>query len=117
MDSAQVMQSAKAARKKDRDGLYKRRDYWHYELLVDGRKRSFTTGTKDYNEAKKIRAKAVCALQQGIAPNDSGRKRFESAASGYIQHRGATVSPGTVRLEKERLRPLDKAVGKMMLKD
>jgi hypothetical protein len=38
---------------KDRDGLYKRRDYWHYELIIDGKKRSFTTGTKDYNEAKK----------------------------------------------------------------
>jgi hypothetical protein len=50
-------------RSKDRDGLYKRRDYWHYELLIDGRKRSFTTGTKDYNEAKKKRAIAVGALQ------------------------------------------------------
>jgi hypothetical protein len=44
---------------KDRDGLYKRRDYWHYALIIDGKKHSFTTGTKNYNEAKKERAKAV----------------------------------------------------------
>jgi hypothetical protein len=95
-------------RAKDRDGLYKRRDYWHYELLIDGTKRSFTTGTKDYNEAKKKRAAAVRDLDQGRAPSNSGRKRFMLAADEYIAHREATVSAGTVRLEKERLRALKK---------
>jgi integrase len=101
---------------KDRDGLYKRRDYWHYELIIDGKKRSFTTGTKDYNQAKKTRAAAVRELEQGRVPNDSGRKRFEAAADEYIKHRERTVAAGTVRLEKERLKPLKRIIGNVMLK-
>ena len=66
---------------KDRDGLYKRRDYWHYELIVDGRKRSFTSGTKDYNQAKRIRAAALRDVQQGKVPIDSGRKRQENGST------------------------------------
>src|SRR5690348_13330346 len=102
---------------KDRDGLYKRRGYWHYELMIDGKKRSFTTGTKDCNEAKKIRAAAIRDLQEGRVPNDSGRKRFERAADEYIQHRDPTVAAGTLRLEKERLKPLKLIIGNVMLKD
>jgi integrase len=102
---------------KDRDGLYKRRDYWHFEQRIDGKKRSFTTGTKDYNLAKKIRASALRDLQLGKQPVDSGRKRFEPTADEYISHREATVSAGTVRLEKERLKPLKRIPGNVMLKD
>jgi integrase len=102
---------------KDRDGLYRRRQYWHYELNIEGKKRSFTTGTKDYNQAKKIRAEAVRNLQHGKPPNDSGRKHFESAAAEYINHREATVSAGTVRLEKERLRSLKRILGNVTLKE
>lgn len=113
----EASENEKPRRKKDRDGLYKRRDYWHYELIIDGKKRSFTTGTKDYNKAKQKRAEAVRDLQQGKSPSDSGRKRFESVADDYIKHREATVSAGTVRLEKERLKALKKIVGNVMLKD
>jgi hypothetical protein len=102
---------------KDRDGLYRRRDYWHYELIIDGKKRSFTTATKDYNEAKKKRAHAIAELEQGKPPADSGRKRFESAASQYIEHRKATVAAGTLRLEQERLRPLQRGMGNRMLRE
>jgi integrase len=35
----------------------------------------------------------------------------------YIKHREATVSAGTVRLEKERLKPLSRVIGNVMLKD
>jgi integrase len=104
-------------RSKDRDGLHRRRDYWHYELIIDGKKRSFTTETKDYNEAKRKRAAALRDVQQGKTPNDSGRKRFEIAAAEYIQHREATVSAGTLRLEKERLKPLKVGIGNRMLKE
>jgi hypothetical protein len=74
--------------------------------MVDGKKRSFTTGSKDYNEAKKKRAAALRDLQIGRLPNDSGRKRLLIATSEYIKHREATVSAGTLRLERERLKPL-----------
>jgi integrase len=108
---------ARQKRKKDRDGLYKRREYWHYELSIDGKKRSFTTETKDYNEAKKKRAQAIRDLQQGKPPSDTNLKRFEQTADEYIKHRENTVSAGTVRLEKERLKPLKRVLGNVRLKD
>ena len=104
-------------RKKDRDGLYKRREYWHYELIIDGKKRSFTTETKDYNEAKKKRAQAIRDLQQGKPPSDTNLKRFEPTADEYIKHRECIVSAGTVRLEKERLKQLKRVLGNVRLKD
>jgi integrase len=117
MDKIRIVEPGQKLRSKDRDGLYKRRDYWHYELVIDGKKRSFTTETKDYNEAKKKRAEAVRELEQGNAPTRSGSKRFEATADEYIRHREATVSAGTVRLEKERLKPLKRVLGNVRLKD
>ncbi len=117
MDKIRIVEPGQKLRSKDRDGLYKRRDYWHYELIIDGKKRSFTTETKDYNEAKKKRAKAVHDLELGRVPDNAGRKRFEATADEYIKHRKATVSEGTVRLEEERLRPLKRVLGNVRLKD
>jgi len=117
MDKIRVVEPGQKLRSKDRDGLYKRRDYWHYELIIDGKKRSFTTETTDYNEAKKKRAKAVHDLEQGRAPDNAGRKRFEATADEYIKHRKATVSEGTVQLEEERLGPLKRVLGNVRLKD
>ena len=102
---------------RDRDGLYKRRQYWHYELIIDGKKRSFTTGTTNYSEARKLRAKAVLNLEQGKAPSDAGRKRFDAVADEYIQHRTATVADGTLQIEKGRLKPLKRFLQNARLKD
>jgi hypothetical protein len=85
--------------------------------MLDGKKRSFTTGTKDYKEAKKIRSNAITEIEKGRTPDNSGRKRLELVSDEYIAHRQATVSAGTVRLEKERLKPLKKVLGNVMLKD
>jgi hypothetical protein len=46
MDKIRIVEPGQKLRSKDRDGLYKRRDYWHYELIIDGKKRSFTTATQ-----------------------------------------------------------------------
>jgi hypothetical protein len=43
-------------------------DYRHCELIIDNRKRSFTTETKEYNEAKKKRARFT-----GAQSNDDRR--------------------------------------------
>jgi len=45
-------------RKADRDGLYKRRDYWHFEFEdpQTGQWRSKTTGRTSYNDAKEFKA-------------------------------------------------------------
>ena len=97
MEKIRVVEPGQKLRSKDRDGLYKRREYWHHELSIDGKKRSFTTETKDYNGAKKKRAKAVHDLEQGRVPDNAGRNRFEATADEYVKHRKATVAEGTVR--------------------
>jgi integrase len=117
MEKIRVVEPGQKLRSKDRDGLYKRRDYWHYELIIDGKKRSFTTATKDYNEAKKKRARAIHDLERGRAPDNAGHKRFEATADEYMKHRKATVSEGTVRLEEERLGALKRVLGNVRLKD
>ena len=38
MEKIRVVEPGLKLRSKDRDGLYKRRDYWHYELIIDGQK-------------------------------------------------------------------------------
>ena len=38
---------------KDRDGLFRHRDIWHFKLKLNGRWRQFSTKTSNYNEAKK----------------------------------------------------------------
>lgn len=78
--------------KNDKDGLHKRRGYWHYTRLIDGKPKSFSTRTKNYNDAKKIRAEAIAEIEQGCLPSVSIRRRFEEAATEYIAHREATVS-------------------------
>lgn len=105
-------------RKRDKDGLHKRRGYWHYTKLIDGKPRSFSTRTKVYSEAKKIRAEALAEIEQGnTTPSASVRRRFIEAADEYITHREATVSAGTVRIEKERLPHLKHALGNCLLRD
>lgn len=57
------------------------------------------------------------SLHQGNIPSDSGRKRFEPTPDEYIHYRESTVSAGTVRLEKERLKALKRGLGNLALKD
>ena len=104
-------------RAKDRDGLYKRRGYWHYELSVDGKKRSFSTRTKDYKEAKKLRAKAISALENGIRPNVLAKRKFAEITEKYISDRTPVVATGTLRMEKERMKPLVRLLGGKSLKE
>jgi integrase len=94
---------------KDRDGVYKRRGYWHFEYKDPriARWRSKSTGKKSYNEAKEFKKQFLDSLQGQYDP-DNDRLSFSAAADDYIQHRVVAASAGTVRLEKERLRALKK---------
>jgi hypothetical protein len=103
---------------KDRDGLYKRRGYWHYEYKdpQTGQWRSKTTGETNYAEAKTLKAKFLESLKGRYNPRND-RLKFTDAADAYIEHRLVAASAGTVRLEKERLRALNRLLAQIATAD
>lgn len=94
---------------KDRDGLYKRRNHWHFEYRdpQTGKWLSKTTGKKSYNDAKEFKGEFLESLKGQYNPRND-RLRFNEAADAFIEHRAVAASAGTVRLEKERLRAVKK---------
>src|SRR5215469_2769728 len=103
---------------KDRDGLYKRRGYWHFEYKgpQTGQWRSKTTGETNYAEAKMLKAKFLESLKGRYNPRND-RLKFTDAADAYIAHRLVAASAGTVRLEKERLRALKRLLAQIATAD
>jgi integrase len=101
-------------RRKDRDGVYRRRGLWHFDYKdpQTGRWRSKTTGRTSYNDAREFRREFLESLKGKYDPvND--RMRFTGAADLYMEHRKVSVSAGTIRLESERLRPLRRVLAQI----
>jgi len=98
----------------DRDGVYKRRGYWHFEYKdpQTGVWRSKSTGKTNYNDAKEFKRQFQESLKGPYNPSND-RLKFADAADSYIQHREVAAAPGTVRLEKERLRQLKRLLAQI----
>ena len=107
-------EKARRRKSKDRDGIYKRRDHWHFEYKdpQTGQWRSKTTGKTSYNEAKEFRRVFMESLKGQYNPSND-RLKFDVAADAYIKHRGVAAGEGTVRLEKERLRAAKKLLAQI----
>src|SRR5690242_19773287 len=104
------MTDTRAAAKRmprDRDGLHKRRGYWHfyYSDPHSGKWLSKSTGTKTYNEAGRFKRQFLELLKGQYDPKND-RLSFHEASRMYMQHRQISASAGTLRLESERLRAL-----------
>ena len=104
-------------RKKDNDGLHKRRGIWHYKLKVGGQWKEFSTQTRNYQQARKVRQRALQAQEEGRLPTDMAKRPFEKAAIDWLQSREAMVAAKTFRTEKERLTPLLKTFAGRRLSD
>jgi integrase len=100
---------------KDRDGLYKRRGYWHFDFKDPdtGKWRSKTTEKTNYNDAKEFKAQFTENLGTGKYNPCNDRIKFVDAAESYIRHREVSAADGTVRLEKERLRALTRVLAQL----
>jgi len=70
-------------RKKDNDGLHKRRGIWHFKLKVGGRWKEISTHTSNYLEARKYRTKTVQAQEEGRLPNDLAKWTFAGLQSTF----------------------------------
>ena len=96
---------------RDRDGLHKRRGIWHYKLLIDGQWRERSTGTRDYREARTIHRETLQAQTEGKLPSDMGKAKLAVAAEHWLEERVKLVAAKTLKIDKERLKPLGRALG------
>jgi integrase len=91
---------------RDSDGLHKRRSYWYYCLTINGQRRFFSSGTTNYQQARKIRNEAVQQQDAGRLPTDLAKWPFERLAAEWLAGREGIVAPKTLQTDRERLRPL-----------
>ena len=96
---------------RDKDGLHKRRSIWHYKLRIDGRWREFSTRTTNYREATRKRREAIQAQEQGRLPSDAARAKLSAIAPRWLDERKKLVAHQTWRIDKERMKPLLRALG------
>jgi integrase len=99
------------AKRKDNDGLHKRRGIWHYKMKVAGRRKEISTRTTSYQEARKIRDVALQAQREGRLPTDISSWPLDKAAKEWLAGRTHMVAPQTARIDRERLVPLLHAFG------
>jgi len=102
---------------RDRDGLHKRRGIWHYKLKVDGRWREYSTKTKDYREAKRVRQRALQAQEEGRLPTDAARAKLSQAIPPWLEERKRLRATNTWKVERHLVKPILKALGGKRLCD
>ena len=105
------------AKPRDRDGLHKRRGFWHYRLKIEGRWRERSTGSTNYREAKKVRQKALQAQEEGRLPTDAAQAKLEVVAKKWLDDRKKLVAHQTWRIDKGALKPLQRFFGQRRLCD
>jgi integrase len=92
--------------RRDNDGLHKRRGIWYYSLAVLGRRRFFSTKTRNYTEARRKRADAIKAQQENRLPTDFAKFPFEKLLPHVLQDRKLHLAENSIRIERERSVPL-----------
>jgi integrase len=92
--------------RRDNDGLHKRRGIWYYCLDINGQRRFFSTKTRNYQQARQVRAAAIKAQLENRLPTDLSKWNFEKLAAKVLEDRKPHLAEGTIRLERERSGPL-----------
>ena len=72
-------------RKKDNDGLHKRRGIWHFKIREGGRWKEISTGTRNYQEARKFRTKVLQEQQEGKLPSDMAQWTLAKAGDRWLE--------------------------------
>jgi hypothetical protein len=101
-----LKRSNEAQERRDNDGLHRRRGIWEYALTINGQRRSFSAGTRNYKEARKIRANAIKAQLENRVPTDAAKQRFETLLAQVLADRAPHLAENSIRIEKERSGPL-----------
>ena len=116
-EAVRVVPNPRGSPRRDRDGLHKRRGIWHYKLKIDGKWRECSAKTKDYREAKGVRQKALQEQADGRLPTDAAKAKLSQVAPGWLDYRKKVVAHQTWCIDKERLKPLQRAFGHRRLCD
>jgi hypothetical protein len=98
--------SDESPERRDNDGLHKRRGFWYYCLTIGGRRRFFSTKTRNYQDARKIRSNAIKAQLENRLPTDAAKQRFETLLAQVLEDRKPHLAENSIRLERERSVPL-----------
>src|ERR1035438_6834892 len=112
-----VEPASPAPKYRDKDGLHKRRDIWHYKLKIAGKWKEVSTKTTNYREARTMRHEALQAQEEGRLPTDFAKLAFEKANALWLEERKPVVAPKTHRIDMERTVPLKAAFGGVRLCD
>jgi len=103
-------------RRKDNDGLHKRRGIWHTRVKIDGKWRELSLETRNYKEARKNRPAKIQEYEESQKLPDLANLHFEKAAELWLAERHKLVAPNTYRIDKERLKRLkEKFSGKKVI--
>jgi len=84
------------------DGLHKipGSPFWYYKLKENGRWRPISTKTTNYQEAKRIRRKALDDQEEGRLPEgEIARWPFERATSQYLKRAGTRLRASSLKKE------------------
>jgi integrase len=108
---------ARKKRKNDRDGLHERRGYWHYKVRQGNRWKEVSTGTRSYQQAKKIRHQRLQEIAEGRKLPDLANMSLEKASHLWLPGREKLVARNTHRIDRERLKPLRERLGDKKLVD
>ncbi len=106
-----IITDSPAPKRRDKDGLHKRRGIWHYKLKIAGKWKEVSAKTTNYREARDIRQGALQAQEEGRLPTDFAKLTFERAQVIWLEERKIAVAPKTQRIDKERTVPLKTAFG------
>src|SRR5215831_12498890 len=102
-------------RRKDNDGLHKRRGIWHTRVKIDGKWRELSLETRNYKEARKNRPAKIQEYEESQKLPDLANLHFEKAADLWLGERLKLVAKGTYKIEKQRLVPLVQKFGNLKL--
>jgi integrase len=98
--------NAEPPKQRDTDGLHRRRGIWYYCLTIAGKRRFFSTKTRNYKEARKAKFNAIKTQLENRLPTDLAKWPFEKLLIKRLADRKLNLAENSVRLEKERSTPL-----------
>jgi integrase len=84
------------------DGLYRipKSPFWYYRLKENSRWRGISTKTTSYQDAKRLRRKALQDQEEGRLPEgEISRWSFERAAAQYLRKAAMRLRPSSLRKE------------------
>jgi integrase len=94
-------------KRRDNDGLHRRHGKnWEFSLTINGKRKSFSTGTANFQEARRIRGEAIKQQLEHRLPTDRSKWLFEKLLAKVLEDRKLHLAEGTRRLERERSVPL-----------